>query len=83
MAIHLFIQQVTGVLVEVVGNHSNNTFSEVSDQLEQHAGVDQEVCKAKIQMRPSQILNSSPVKTMLTCIYRWFYNLKRKKTQLF
>lgn len=30
-------------------------------------------------MQPSQILNSSPAKTMLTCIYRWFYNLKRKK----
>lgn len=49
-AIYLFIQQVTGVLVEVVGNHSKDASSEVSDQLEQHAEVDQEVCKAKIQM---------------------------------
>lgn len=82
IAIHLFIQQVTGVSVEVVGNHSKDKSSEVSDQLEQHAEVDQEVCKAKIQMQPSQILNSSPIKTILTCIYRWFYNLKRKKTSI-
>lgn len=46
IAIRLFIQQVTGALVEVAGNHSKDTSSEVSDQLEQHA--DQEVVPSKI-----------------------------------
>lgn len=50
LAIHLFVQQVRAVLVEVVGNHSKDTTSEVCDHLEQHAEADQEVCKAKIQM---------------------------------
>lgn len=50
IAIYLFLQQVTGVLVELAGNHSTDAPSEVSDQLEQHAEVDQEVCKAEIEM---------------------------------
>lgn len=54
IAIHLFIQQVPGILVEAVGNHSKDTTSEVSDHLEQHADVDQEVCKAKIHINVTQ-----------------------------